>query len=907
MATAIAMTGCSDESPWIESRNGDTGTISLTLTTTGDIRTTKPIFKNEEGTRATSNDLGDYINMPTPEDFSIRLEKADGSFTKTWNTLTAFRNETDREFKTGAYTLTAFYGEKGKQDFNAPYFEASTSFTVLSDQTSEVELTAELKNSLVKVNYTDDFKNYMSAYSSSLRTDGRTDEILFSESESRAAFVEPKNANLTVHFTTAAKGQETSLSLGDFAPEAKTLHNITLDIAANEYGTGTLKVNFDTALTTEAIEIDLSENVLNTPAPIIICDGFENGESIEMLERNAIQTPIKMNVRAKGIIASAELTVTKEGDNYLPAWCTDASGQTNPSSTFDLCTATPAQQALLESAGISAKGIYPEANPGEMGLIDLTQYGNSLSEGNYTISLVVKDKNGASSEMTTVKLNSQPIHIDMAGTPSILYGSGKAVLTLDYNGFNPNTDITFSAVNAFGTHETAEVLSCEESTGTRSFEDKRYIYTITLPQTTKSEIEIKVFHKSRLLKTYSVGVVEPTYTITGIDAYAHYAYVKLSTPDDTDNPAVLAAVVNNIKLKVGGAAVAVTDRDPAKGIVCITGLTNANTQYTIDGSCIISAPTEKWNTESTRFTTEQEQTLPNGDFSQTDGTVNSNGKLKIGGEYGIWLLFSKTYTNYVSFSYDLPSNWGTVNSVTASADATTRNTWYVVPSSWVDNGEAIMRNVGYSHNGKDMDKTDDGNTTTTNYYNRNSPSESQLDKAAGEIFLGEYSADRSKDGIGFTTRPNSVSFDYRYTPIENDKGYVTVEVLDASGVSIGSGEKQLEGKETNTAASVDIKYNPFGGTAAKIKVRFKSSYRDNPPINIPTGTALDDEISEGTFSANILTNSGVILSENSTYHALATGSVLTIDNVKVNYANTPASNGAAAAPKRVNKTAKNRR
>lgn len=892
LATAVlGLAGCAEENAW-SSQEGGKGNISLSLNTDTEISTKKPLFRSGEGETRAQGTLSDYITMPSPKDFSVKLEKADGSYSKTWNDFETFREEASTTgFKAGAYTLTAFYGKKGEQDFAKPYFEATAAISVVSEKTSEVELTAELTNSMVKVNYTDNFKNYMSDYHTRLRTDGRSEEIVFKNTETRAAFIEPKNANLTVHFTTASKGQTAQVSLGDFAPMAKTLHNVTLDVAANEYGNATLTASFDSSLTDENIEIDLSDDLFVTPAPTVTCKGFENASTVEMLEGTAGAEALTMNISAKGTIAKAELKVTEEGGNFIPAWCANADGSSNTGCTIDLCAATPQQQKQLEDAGIKAIGLYPEAKPNDMAILDLTQCGKAFNEkGTYTISLIVTDKRGKVSDAQSIVINTLPIEIEMVGTPTILFGSGKATLTMDYNGKNAATDVTFTAVNANGMHEEAPVNSCEEVKETRGFgfEKKRYIYNLNLPYTSKSSIEIKAFHHGKEVDKYAVPVIEPRYTIEAVDAFAHYAYVKITTPDNTNNPSVLAAVTSNIRLKSGGTELTITDRDASNGIVTVTGLANAGTDYTINSSCIISNPTEKWNTESKTFTTETEKQIPNWDF-QTPEEALSSGTLQVGGRY---TYLGVEYHHNSSFSYILPSGWTTINSKTAYSGAQNKNTWFVVPSSWLDNGRGYMRNVGYHHNGTTPPNSSSAFPIT---FCKNSPADSDFIHAAGELFLGSYSFNGTEtrtDGISFTSRPSSIIFDYEYNGInDSDNGLVVLEILDASNNPLQYENITLSGTGSQT---INLNYGKFKGNAAILRLCFKSSDNPNPPIFIPSGDALD----EGKVA-----NQDV---DQNKYKAVATGSELWIDNVRLNYESAPNTSTASQSPKKVKKISKRR-
>lgn len=868
LAAALSLTACSDENPW-GNQSEETGCINITLDTNNDVTVAKPLFRSGES--ETTPTLADYVTyLPKAEDFSIKLAKNDGSYSKTWATLKDFQDDTAEHgnFKTGTYTITAYYGEKGKQTFAEPYLEAQKSFTVLAGQTQDISLTAELKNSMVKVNYTDEFKAYMSEYYSTLRTEGLSDELIFAKDEARAAFIEPVKAELTVIFKTKDHGVSGSLKLGEFAPLAKTLHNITLDVIPRSEGNPSLSVTFDDTLDEENITIDLTDELLTTPAPVIECEGFTNGATIDMLEGNGSDVTLKMNVTAKGIIAKAKLIV--ESDKYTPGWGKE----------IDLCSATKDQQSQLQTAGISAIGFGFNGDPDKTAYLDLTQYGKNLPTGSHKISLIVEDKTGKVSETASVTLNSEPIKLTLVGEPTIVYNSGEAVLTMDYNGADPMTNITFKAINPYGNFVEAPIKACEENTATRAFAIKQYIFTITLPTTTKSEIEIKSYYKTtKEMGDYKVPVTVPEYKISTVDAFSQYAFLKI-TPTDND-PSTLAAIINNIEFE--GNPFTIKDRDASNGIITVTGLTPATT-YTLESSITGG---DRWTTDDS-FTTETEIAIPNGDFSSivTDGLKFD--ELQVGGDYRVITKYHHTS----SIRRDLPNDWATINDLTAYTGSTNKNTWFIVPSTYIENEQAIIQTVGYNHNGE----TPEFSADATTYYCTNAPSKDQLNVAPGELFLGSYSFDGTEhrsDGIGFASRPSSISFDYSYTPIsDGDTGYALIEILDADNNKLGTETFELSESGTKT---INLSYSQFGKKASKLIVSFKSSTQGtSAPIKIPTGKELNENKGLGnkTVDAN-------------KYHAVATGSVLTIDNVKATYASEPSAT-AAKSPASKRKTTKRR-
>ncbi|MDE7495465.1 MAG: hypothetical protein K2M67_01315, partial [Muribaculaceae bacterium] len=215
--------------------------------------------------------------------------------------------------------------------------------------------------------------------------------------------------------------------------------------------------------------------------------------------------------------------------------------------------------------------------------------------------------------------------------------------------------------------------------------------------------------------------------------------------------------------------------------------------------------------------------------------------------------------------------WASANPLTCWEGSSTVNTWFLVPSTFVENGEATVRTVGYHHGGTEPAKS--GGNFNTKYYCENAPSD--LNVSVGEMFLGSSSFDGSfvrNEGVSFSARPKSLSFKYTYAPDGNEEGYAYISLLDAQGNVIGSGAVNLSTAGSFTDAEVKISSYKFGAKAAAIKVGFKSSTSSQPGIVIPSGSDLNEGQSLGskTLPAN-------------TYKAFAKGSELKIKDIKVNY------------------------
>lgn len=117
-----------------------------------------------------------------------------------------------------------------------------------------------------------------------------------------------------------------------------------------------------------------------------------------------------------------------------------------------------------------------------------------------------------------------------------------------------------------------------------------------------------------------------------------------------------------------------------------------------------------------------------------------------------------------------------------------------------------------------------------------------------------------------------MTFEYTYAPNGSDAAVAHIDVLDASGNVIATASTTLAAASSSTTKTLTLPNYNFGVKAASLRIGFKSSNATLPPITVPTGSALDENAGLGnkTIGAN-------------SYHAVATGSVLTVANVKLNY------------------------
>ena len=826
----LGFAACSEDNPWRGSEGE--GGISLKLQTSVDVRDAVPLLRSG----------APQLEAPDAADFSVSLENIATEELKTWNTLTDFNSQSS--FPTGSYTLTAFYGSMEEEGFEKPFFSGSTEITVLEARQTDVELTASLANSMVSIEYTDAFKDYFLSYTPTVHSEGHS-YIEFASDETRPAFIAPGEVSLTIDVTNPS-GKSVTLQPASFPAEARHHYHITFDVNRGPQGDNQLQIVFDDSLVTEDVTIDLTEELFSSPAPAVNAEGFTDGAVLEALEGNPLKDTVRFNVIARGGITSAILTVA--GDNFTPAFGNE----------IDLVKATPAQQEQISALGIKVLGLYK--NPQSLAYVDLTNFAGHLPEGKASVSLVVKDAFTRVSKPLTVNFTNVPVELSAADGSAIL-GVGEAAIEVAYNGLEPEKNITFKALNRAGVYQDCEVLSVQESALTRSFESKNYIFTVKLPDTAHEVIPVKVYFGGKEKAQVNVEVSIPEYEID-VDAFGTYARVKVLPV----NPSELAVVTNSLRLTLNGQNVKESDmnRNPESGIITLNGL-NPTTSYTLAHD-LVNTPSDKKRS----FTTEALTALTNGDFSATHNAINQS-NVEVGGKYSYTVAYQAT-SNIIR---DEADGWATINAKTCWFDCPgAKNTWFQVPSTYAEGGEVVLRNVAYDHNGVKPAGMPTG-FGKTYWYNTNVPAFTNF--AAGELFLGSYAFNGNEErveGVEFGSRPTSLSFDYAYAPEGNDNAEAEVSVLDASGAVIASGIAVLESSASMKGVSISLAGYPFGKKAAKIKVGFRSS-NGSAPVHIPQGS----ELSEGFGSFNFGNKN---LGDNN-YHAVATGSVLRIDNVKLNY------------------------
>lgn len=856
-ALLMGLASCSDENPWMG--EAGKGAIVLNLTADGSVEDAAA------QTRATVNG-SQFFEVPDASDFSVHLQKHDGSFSNVYEKLEHFTAV--NAFPTGTYNLRVFFGRLEDQGFEKPFLEGTETINVLEARTTEVTVHAKVANSLFNVSYTENFKNYLSKYSTTLSTE--YGPVEFAGDEEGTAFLAPGEVKLTVSFTNP-QGQSVTLQPASVQAQAGHHYNIKFDVAGGESAVPELSILFDEELTQETVTIDLTEELFTAPAPTIKLVGTEEtaeGEtpSIEYLAGAANDTKYRFNVISHGGLSQVTMTLAST-NGFTPDF----------GSPVDLIGADASKQAQLAALGFDIKGLFK--NPAEMAFVDFTKVLEKLPAGNYTLTLQAMDALTRSSQPVSVNLVAVEPTLE-AEPMGALAGLNVGMIRVTYTGSHPMDDLSFEALNESGINVKCELQNATEVQKTRSIPSNSYDLTIKLPDTGRDVIPVSVYLYGKKMTTVDLEVTEPAYTLEA-DGFAHKAWIKV-VPEEKSMAGLIAS---NLKLYLGGSRIAVKEIDSENGIITIDGL-EKETDYTVQGTLLRALPS---NAPQATFRTETEQELSNGDFSRVTETINI-ASIPAGGIYDVSFLgYHHDYQNISSIKVSTPEDWGNINGITCNEAASDpKNTWYVVPSTYYDDAaqEVAIRTVGYSYNGPTLE-TFTG-TSAGNYYSTITPDPSLLDKAAGQLFYGED----SKTGKEIANRPAYLQFTYKFSSVGGEKAGAVVKVY-SGAVEIGSGKLDISDAEGTGVVAIDYDPVHFKQKATSISVKFMSSTSTSPAIVMPTDLDDNDARTPKTGSMGDISNRhkvegwGSTLAAN-TYKSFAAGSELRLKTVSLGYGEAPA-------------------
>lgn len=742
-AAMVLLSACNDG---LEFTDG-TGTISPLVSYDPTVITAR-----SNGARAT--EIGDI----EASDLFLTLTAEDGSESYS-GPINDF--PTGQGFNIGKYTLTATYGDVEDEGFEKPSVYGQAELSVLEGKQTSVELTATPSKAMVSFTFDKALTDYMTSCSARVHSAGGA-TLDYTSAETRPLYIKPGQTTVSVSFT-KPNGKEGTLQVNTIDAQAQHHYKVNLTLGGEGAGTESITVKYDDLLEEEEVIVDISDQMLSTPAPEVTADGFTDGQQFSLIEGDPFNETLRFDINARGGIASAVLTT--RGASFLAAgWPAE----------IDLTKASAEQQKAMKELGFKDLGIM--RNPGTIAAFDLTAVASHIPAGGtdgepVEFSLTVTDGEGRQSQPLGMKIKVEELVLLLNAT-DVLYDGGSTVdLNLTYNGTAPVAQaVKIQYINDRGLPADATIASATP----KSRAANEYIVRINVAADARKPLMFKASCASITTETITVESA-PTLTATANDVFATSAWVSLSHP-------TYSCASKTIKLfaSTNGTDFAEVSGTQSGAEFHATGLT-PNTAYTL------RATVDGVRSTTFAITTEAATQITNGNLDQGWGST------------------SKGSHNLVS----APSPWGSVNELSAGGSSNSTNR-YAHPNSTESttdshNGSAaaLLRSVAYGFS---------GHTAGLHNTNKCTP---------GKLFLGTYS---DQSGIAFSSRPTSMKFYYKYSPLKSgETGYAEIKVLDAAGNVIATGNRGLAESSSYQQITIPLTYNRGAAKAAKIAVMFRSS------------------------------------------------------------------------------------
>lgn len=221
LALALVSAACSKQ------QNEPGATLTFSVTTDSQVA------------EVTRSNVSDYTTLPEAGKFTIVVTGNDGSVVYS-GLLEAYNPST--ALKAGNYTVKASFGTAGDEGFDKPYFAGEKAFSITGGGNTDVSIPVALANSLVRMEYSENFKAYYTDYSFTVTTGGGT-EIAFPKGEDRAAFVDAYT--ISVSGTLTGQGGKVRPFTKSYSSNLlpKTCYTIKFDVS--NVGSGAVTISFD--------------------------------------------------------------------------------------------------------------------------------------------------------------------------------------------------------------------------------------------------------------------------------------------------------------------------------------------------------------------------------------------------------------------------------------------------------------------------------------------------------------------------------------------------------------------------------------------------------------------------------------------------------------------------------------
>lgn len=728
------------------------------------------------------------IAIPDSKEFGVNIVSSTGE--------TIVRVDNLHEFEpvsvpVGIYTVHAYYGDADAEGFDALSFAGSNQVSVKRKEESTASVDCSINKALVAIAYTDAFKKYFSDYSAYVST-SKGGKVVYAGNEVRSSYFVPGNLGIFLEVTKEGSSNRVTLNPKNFVAEAHHEYRLTMDIDAS---TATLRVVFNSQPAHEEnVEINVSDEALNAPAPAFKAHGFVAGNVMEYVEG---MPPANDNGNKYSVYLNAQGKIEKVMLTAVSPWWT--------------AQQYPAEQNLVELNktywnGMELVGLSDRRD--KIASVDFTSMLKNLACQNreaefeeHTFTFTATDRLTKVGEPMVVKVKTLNDCLAVAKVSEPHIGDTQLTIALTMNGVsleNLASVMKFAYKNdkAFFSTVAAKDVKVEKGDA-----PNRWNVTLTLPALSAGTLDVKATSPARneQMLTYEIkSEILLSQPNGAADVWACMADVQLK-PVGTAVSAISSDKVSFQCLK-GDEWTAVSHVYESSGDrYTLTGL-DANTRYEVRALYLQDG--KSYYSQAVSFTTEKEVQVADNSFED-------------------WEMKPRIsdYWEYYFFN----SGWDTMNGLTTSEGGNSiANSYRYIANSGTIPSEgdaktgtkaALVRTVGW---GKGT--TAAGSLSTVKQC------------TIGELYLGHFDA-ASKlavyDGASFESRPLSMSFWYKYRPSKRgDQLWAEVQVVHKeNGQTTVLGEGLVRRADTVdmwTQLTVPVTYRDKTKKATHIIIIFKS-------------------------------------------------------------------------------------
>lgn len=773
--------------------------------------------------------------VPETKDFALTIESADGKVSNSWDSFEKFQ---PISVAVGTYNVTASYGDANAEGFEALSYLGSTSVEVRKDETAEASVTCTINKAKVSISYTDDFKSYFSSYSAYV-TSSKGNKVTYAADETRGAYFVPGDLGVYLEVTRQGVSQKVTLNPKNFTAEVKHEYRLTMDVDAS---TAALTIVFnDNPASEQNVEINISDEALNAPAPVFTAHGFTSGTAIEVVEGATVSDKLEAYLNASSGLAKCELITASEA----------LKAQGWPESV-DLMNLTAEQSQKLTELGLVTRGLG--ANHDKIATVDFQKvipYLYCTSEGNttHTFTLRATDLLTKVSKDLVLSVTTRSNGFAITLPEEVPYGSSTMTVGLTLEGDASQVKFYYMYMGVCQPFAT-ENINIQQGT-----EANKYTVTLTYPNTqidTDAGVSFKaVYGAKKVEQTVKVGDPDLTLSLKNGDAsvWATKAYLQVTASAKSRASRTISSSTVEIQYKDGETWKPWPHQsyDSEKNEFLLTGmggeLGGAGVSYTIRAAYQRGGEDSSFSNELS-FTTEAKAQVGNAGFESWHAD-NFQFTATLAGKHDReW---------YLPWNTNESDIWWAVNS---------KKTMLSECTNWNFDFKVFPTVSWSSSNKSEGEKSMQIATVATGAW-ATAGGGGIVESHAGEIWIGTANdnGDHVSDGHSFVSRPSSMSFWYQYSPVKSETFYMKVELKANDGTLLASNEIAKGAAETGgTVVTLPFKYLDEGKKVSSIYMVFKSSTASSPGFNRNATM----EIAGKDQTSNI-------------------GSVLRIDDIKLNY------------------------